>query len=157
MTDRVSAERRRYIARFTTVGRDQLVTVKGFLQENHHPRRRYDLADGADIEKLATDTGYSWQVELGASRRSTTVPQEVLAKAFELPMPAEDTSLVDFVVTPTGDAQVISLLRVYPGRLDALEQQALVSLQRQTSGEYANLVNIEFQRGLRERADISVN
>ena len=115
------------------------------------------LADGADIEKLATDTGYSWQVELGASRRSTTVPQEVLAKAFELPMPAEDTSLVDFVVTPTGDAQVISLLRVYPGRLDALEQQALVSLQRQTSGEYANLVNIEFQRGLRERADISVN
>jgi hypothetical protein len=59
-------------------------------------------------------------------------------------------------MAPSGDAQVISLTGVNPGKLETLEQTARVSLQRQVSGEYANLVDSEFQRGLRESADISV-
>jgi peptidyl-prolyl cis-trans isomerase D len=115
-----------------------------------------ELASGASMEQLATDAGYNWQVELGADRRNGAVPQEVLARAFEMPVPAQGQTLVDFIMAPSGDAQVISLTGVNPGKLETLEQTARVSLQRQVSGEYANLVDSEFQRGLRESADISV-
>jgi len=115
-----------------------------------------ELASGASMEQLATDTGYNWQVELGADRRNGAVPQDVLARAFEMPVPAQDQTLVDFIMAPSGDAQVISLTGVNPGKLEALEQTARMSLLRQVSGQYANLVDSEFQRGLRESADISV-
>jgi peptidyl-prolyl cis-trans isomerase D len=115
-----------------------------------------ELASGASMEQLATDAGYNWQVELGADRRNGAVPQEVLARAFEMPVPAQGQTLVDFIMAPSGDAQVISLTGVNPGKLETLEQTARASLLRQVSGEYANLVDSEFQRGLRESADISV-
>ncbi len=115
-----------------------------------------ELATGASMEQVAADAGYSWQVELGADRRNGAVPREVLARAFELPAPTEGHTLVDFLMAPSGDAQVISLTGVNPGKFEALEQNARVSLLRQVSGEYANLVDSEFQRGLRESADISV-
>lgn len=115
-----------------------------------------ELASGASMEQLGTDAGYNWQVELGADRRNGAVPQDVLARAFEMPVPAQGQTLVDFIMAPSGDAQVISLTGVNPGKLETLEQTARVSLQRQVSGEYANLVDSEFQRGLRESADISV-
>ena len=115
-----------------------------------------ELASGASMEQLASQAGYSWQVELGADRRNGAVPREVLARAFEMPVPAQEQTLVDYIMTPSGDAQVISLTAVSPGKLESLEQTARLSLQRQVSGEYANLVDSEFQRGLRESADISV-
>lgn len=115
-----------------------------------------ELASGASIEQLATDAGYTWQVELGADRRNGAVPREVLARAFEMPVPAQDQTLVDFVMTPSGDAQVVSLVRVNPGSLEALEAAAQISLLRQLSSEYSSLVDSEYQRGLRESADISV-
>ena len=114
------------------------------------------LASGASIEQLATDAGYTWQVELGADRRNGAVPREVLARAFEMPVPAQDQTLVDFVMTQSGDAQVVSLERVNPGRLETLEATAQIALQRQLSSEYSTLVDSEYQRGLRESADISV-
>jgi len=115
-----------------------------------------ELASGASMEQVATEAGYDWQVELGADRRNGAVPGDVLARAFEMPVPAQNETLVDFIMAPSGDARVISLTGVTPGKFEALEQTARMSLQRQVSGEYANLVDSEFQRGLRESADISV-
>ena len=115
-----------------------------------------ELASGASMEQAATEAGYDWQVELGADRRNGAVPRDVLARAFEMPVPAQNETLVDFIMAPSGDARVISLTGVTPGKFEALEQTARMSLQRQVSGEYANLVDSEFQRGLRESADISV-
>ena len=115
-----------------------------------------ELAAGAAIDQLASAGGYSWQVELAADRRNTAVPIEVLARAFEMPAPGQGEKLLDYVITDEGDAQVLSLMQVNPGRLEQLEEAAVVSLQQQVSGEYANMLNNEYQRGLRERADISV-
>ena len=115
-----------------------------------------ELASGASMEQAATEAGYDWQVELGADRRNGAVPRDVLARAFEMPVPAQNETLVDFIMAPSGDARVISLTGVTPGKFEALEQTARMSLQRQVTGEYANLVDSEFQRGLRESADISV-
>lgn len=115
-----------------------------------------DLAEGAEIDQLASDGGYTWQVELSADRSNSVVPADVLSRAFSMPAPAEGEKLLDFVLTPQGDAQVISLTRVSPGALEELDAPNLVALQQQLSGEYAQLLDTEYQRGLRDRADISV-
>jgi hypothetical protein len=59
-------------------------------------------------------------------------------------------------MTPAGDVQVILLERVNPGRLESLEQEALLALRRQSSLEGANLLDTEFQQSLRANAEISV-
>jgi peptidyl-prolyl cis-trans isomerase D len=115
-----------------------------------------ELAAGAAIDQLANAGGYSWQVELAADRRNSAVPTDVLARAFEMPAPGQGETLLDYVITAEGDALVLSLMQVNPGQLEQLEEAAVVSLQRQVSGEYSNLLDNEYQRGLRERADISV-
>ena len=115
-----------------------------------------ELAAGAAIDKLASSGGYNWQVELAADRRNSAVPPDVLARAFEMPAPREGEKLLDYVITAEGDAQVLSLMQVTPGRLEQLDDAAVVSLQQRLSGEYANLLDNEYQQGLRERADISV-
>tara|TARA_R110001592_G_scaffold363036_1_gene679446 strand:+ start:62387 stop:64267 length:1881 start_codon:yes stop_codon:yes gene_type:complete len=115
-----------------------------------------ELAAGAAIDQLASAGGYNWQVELAAERRNSAVPADVLARAFEMPAPEQGEKLLDYVVTAEGDALVLSLMQVNPGRFDLLEQSDVVSLQQQVSAEYANLLDNEYQRGLRERADISV-
>lgn len=115
-----------------------------------------ELAAGAAIDQLASAGGYSWQVELAADRRNSAVPTDVLARAFEMPAPGQGEKLLDYVITAEGDAQVLSLMQVNPGRLEQLEEAAVASLQQQVSGEYANLLDNEYQRGLRERAEISV-
>ena len=114
------------------------------------------LRAGSGIEQVATAAGYEWQVELGASRNSTVVPPEVLRGAFELPAAAPGQTLSSVVMTPGGDAWVFEVIRVVPGdyaRLPDAQQQVL---QQQISAEYGTLVDREFQRGLRQRADISV-
>ncbi len=115
-----------------------------------------ELAAGAAIDKLASSGGYNWQVELAADRRNSAVPTDVLARAFAMPAPRQGEKLLDYVITAEGDAQVLSLMQVTPGRLEQLDDADVVSLQQRVSGEYANLLDNEYQQGLRERADISV-
>jgi peptidyl-prolyl cis-trans isomerase D len=114
------------------------------------------LRNGADPEQVATSTGYEWQTELAASRRSTTVPTDVLSHAFSMPRPGSGETVVDYIMGPGGDARIIALERVTEGRYDDLEQSQQALLEQQISGEYAKLLNSEFVSGLRAGADISV-
>jgi len=114
------------------------------------------LRVGTGVEQFAVNAGYDWQVELGADRRNIAVPGDVLQRAFELPVPAEGETSSDFVVTATGDAQVFELARVTAGQYDQLSAPDQQVLGQQVSGEYSNLVDAEFQRGLREGAEITV-
>lgn len=114
------------------------------------------LRTGATVEQLAVSEGYEWQVELGAERRNTTVPRDVLQRAFELPVPSQGESATDYVMTLTGDAQVFELARVTAGQYESLAEMEQRALQQQVSAEYGNLVDNEFQRGLRDGADITV-
>jgi peptidyl-prolyl cis-trans isomerase D len=114
------------------------------------------LRSGTGVEEFALREGYEWQVELGAGRRNTTVPRDVLQRAFELPVPASGQGTSEFIVTATGDAQVFELVRVNAGQYEQLTEAEQQLLQQQVSAEYSNLVNTEFQRGLRDNADITV-
>jgi peptidyl-prolyl cis-trans isomerase D len=114
------------------------------------------LREGASVEEVALESGFEWQVELGADRRNLSVPPELLQRAFSLPAVAEGESTIDYVLTPGGDARVFELARVTAGELDALPEPEQVVLQRQVSGEYGQLLDTEFQQGLRASADITV-
>jgi peptidyl-prolyl cis-trans isomerase D len=111
---------------------------------------------GASIEEVANEAGYNWQVELAADRRNTTLPPEVLQRAFSLPEPAQNAPVVDVVLSAFGDARVIALQSVNKGRWDELEEASRLALQRRLTTEYADLLDREYQQGLRDSADISV-
>jgi peptidyl-prolyl cis-trans isomerase D len=114
------------------------------------------LRSGLTVEQLALQEGYEWQVELSAGRRNATVPRDVLQRAFELPVPTSAQGTAEFIMTATGDARVFELVRVNAGQYDQLTEAEQQQLQQQVSTEYSNLVDTEFQRGLRDNADITV-
>ena len=113
------------------------------------------LASGAALDEIADSYGYTLQTELGVDRRNVTVPPAVLQHAFQLSPPTQGVS-TDFIQTSTGDAIIIELQRATPGKYDALTATEQAQLQQQLIGEFGSLVDNEFQRGLQERAEITV-
>ena len=114
------------------------------------------LRGGVGVEDFANQNAYDWQVELAASRRNSMVPRAILQRAFELPLPAQGQSVFEYVLTPEGDAQVFELVRVTEGDYTIMAEREKQGLDRQVSGEFSGLIDLEFQNGLRERADIAV-
>ena len=114
------------------------------------------LRAGESVEAYATDSGLEWQVELGADRRNNMVPAEVLASAFRLAPPAEGASVVDYVLSNSGDALVYEIDRVTPGAVDSLQEGERQGLQQMVGAEYSQLIDNEYQQSLQETAEISV-
>ncbi len=114
------------------------------------------LRGGLAADQFASSQGYTLQVELGVDRRNTTVPPQALRRIFELPPPAADKPSTDYIIAPTGDVLVVELMRVSAGDYKGLQGAEREQLQQTLSGESGNLINDELQRGLRDRADISV-
>lgn len=114
------------------------------------------LQAGESIETFANENSYEWQVELAANRGNPLVPSAVLQRAFQLPVPGEGQSTFEYVLTPQGDAQVFELVRVTGGDYAVMAEQEKQGLKRQVSGEFAGLVDLEYQNALRDRAEITV-
>jgi peptidyl-prolyl cis-trans isomerase D len=114
------------------------------------------LYAGAQLAEIAESAGYEIQVELGMNRRDTTVPSEVLQRTFELPQPDSDSASADFVMLPNGDSVVIQLLEIRTGEYESLADPEKSQLEQALNGELGSLIDTEYQRGLRDRADIKV-
>ncbi len=113
------------------------------------------LRSGFAMDELASSRGYQLQVELGVDRRNTKVPPEVLRRIFELPPPEPGRTATDFIMAPNGDAIVVELQRVSTGEYKSLTDAERKQLQEMLGGDSASRINNEFQRALRERAEIS--
>ncbi len=114
------------------------------------------LRQGGTLEQVAEAGSYELRSEPGAERQSANVPPDVLQRAFQLPAPDGAAPVVDLLVAPNGDARVIALDAVVPGSLTDLDDAERRGLQQRLTTEYATMVDSEFRRGLRARADISV-
>tara|TARA_B110000503_G_scaffold32105_2_gene52130 strand:+ start:21920 stop:23791 length:1872 start_codon:yes stop_codon:yes gene_type:complete len=114
------------------------------------------LRAGVPLAQLTESQGYQMQVELGVNRRNTIVMSEVLRRVFELPAPGAESLSADYVLAPNGDAVVVELLQVDTGDYGSLPDAEQAQLQQALSGEFGGLIDNEFQRGLRERAKITV-
>ena len=110
----------------------------------------------ATVESFAVDNSYEWQVEIGADRRNTNLPEPVLRRAFELAAPSDESPVLDYVINTEGDIQLLELARVSEGKLDNLSDVQRGVLERQVGGEYGTLVQQEYQSGLREAAEITI-
>jgi 3-phosphoglycerate kinase len=114
------------------------------------------LRAGVPFEEFARSQHYDLKVELGANRRSSTVPQDILRRIFELPPPLTDKTTTDFIETANGDVVIVELLRVSPGEYKSLPEEEKQQLHQLLMGEFASLINDDFQSGLRARAEITV-
>jgi len=114
------------------------------------------LRAGTAIDEVAESSGYEWQVEIGAGRRSFAVSPQVLGRVFALPAPAERDSVSDYLITQAGDAVVVQLIRVRRGDYKSLPEEQQEQLQDQIAAEYANLLNGEYRMALRRSAEINV-
>jgi hypothetical protein len=108
------------------------------------------------VEQLANEKDLEWQVELAADRRNGNLPPQVLARAFQLPAPTEGEALVDYVMSPAGDALVLKLTRVSPGQYESMADTEQRLLGQQVRAEYGSLLDNEYRGSLRADADISV-
>lgn len=113
------------------------------------------VRSGVSVEDIAEAQGYEWQVELGVNRSNSAVSADVLRRAFELPQPEANTASADYILTQAGDAVVIKLVAVNAGDYASLQKPEQQQIQQQISSEFGSLVNTEFDRGLREGAEIS--
>jgi peptidyl-prolyl cis-trans isomerase D len=114
------------------------------------------LHTGTGVETYAITKGYEWQVELAAHRGNSAVPRSILQRAFQLPAPGEEGSEYEFVLAPNGDALVFELTRVTAGDYSLMGARQKQELLQQVSGEFGGLLNVEHQKALRDRADITV-
>ena len=114
------------------------------------------LRAGVPLKEFAESQGYDLQVELGVNRSNTAVPAEVLRRVFELPAPSATDLSADYVMSANGDAVVVQLMQVNSGDYGSLPAAEQAQLQQALSGEFGGLIDNEFQRGLRERAEITV-
>ena len=119
-------------------------------------RALQQLDKGLTATEFADSQGYTLSVELGVDRTNRILPPEVLGRTFVLPRPAADLPSTDFIVMPNGDAIVIELLNVTAGEFTSLPEQEQQQFHQLLSAEAGNLINNEYQRGLRERAKISI-
>ncbi|MDX1734186.1 MAG: hypothetical protein R3228_07460, partial [Halioglobus sp.] len=113
------------------------------------------MESGNAIDDIASDRGYEWQVELGASRQAFAVSAPVLQRVFELAPPTAGP-VSDYILTEDGNAVVVQLIQVTPGKYDAMPGPEQQQLQRQVLGEVGGLVDSEFQQSLQRDADIVV-
>jgi peptidyl-prolyl cis-trans isomerase D len=114
------------------------------------------LRSGQAVEAFANENKYQWQVELAANRANALVPRAVLQRAFALPQPGEGQSEFEYVLSSAGDAQVFELVRVSTGSYSELSEGQQLGLNQQVSGEFAGLIDAQYQNSLRESADITV-
>ena len=108
------------------------------------------------MAKLAESQGYEILEELAASRGDNRIPQDILTRVFELPASAGGAASMDVLVTPGSDAIILELERVIPGDYTALTEAERLQLRQALTAEIGNLIFREYQRGLREHADINV-
>jgi peptidyl-prolyl cis-trans isomerase D len=119
-------------------------------------RALQELQDGLSAEQFTGANEYKLKVELGVERRNTVLSPEVLGRTFQLPLPTADATSIDFILMPNGDAVVIELLSVTAGEFQSLPSEEQAQFEQLLATEAGRLINSEYQRGLRERAKISI-
>jgi len=119
------------------------------------------IDDGSTLEQAAVAAGLEWQVELGAERASTRLPQPVRNRLFALPAP-EAGSVRRELVEPNGSAPaaenfyVMEFMRVTEGSLEDLRATEREQLAQRVAGETAGVLQQQFESTLRERAEVVV-
>ena len=113
------------------------------------------VREGELFSDVAQGLGYKVLIELGVDRKNSAAPMDVLSHAFQMAAPSGTDAAVDFFITPAGNAVVIELQRVEPGNYTMLPETERTQLGQVLTNEQGGLVFREFQRQLRNNAEIT--
>lgn len=111
---------------------------------------------GADIETLANENKYEWQVQLATTRNKGGVDKEILDAAFKLPKAGEDQRAVDQITLPNGNIVIMAVNNVLDGEVAAtpgLDNDIIRSyMGRSKSVEQFQTL----QKSIKDRAEIDL-
>ncbi len=107
--------------------------------------------------ELAMKHNGSWVAPTWVARGATTsVPTAVLAQAFELPAPTDDSVVAQPVRLTSGDHAVVLLAAVEDGKLDALKGDDLDQTKQQLINEVGSAELNAYSATVREQAKVRV-
>lgn len=128
---------------------EQMQVVAKVLQEK--------LLAGADVESVALEAGYPWQVQLAANRFAGKLPPEIQARAFAVPAPAEGQRLVDVVTPSAREVIVMEVSGVEDGSMAAMSTEEASAIQQFIASEQAQVLLALWRDKLKQDADIQYN
>jgi peptidyl-prolyl cis-trans isomerase D len=112
------------------------------------------LESGASVETVATEAGLEWQVELGARRDSLRLPLAVRERLFAMPAPEDGAPVRDIIADDADASYLIELDRVTEGAVANAPPTQQRALRERIAGEYGGVLQQQFERVLRDRAEV---
>lgn len=113
------------------------------------------FADGATPSEIADATALEWQRADAVERNAQSVPNEILAVAFEMPAPSKGERGSDIATLPDGSRALVVLSSVILGDYGAMSESDRASLRRSLEQLVANQDFASVVRTLRAKASIS--
>ncbi len=114
-----------------------------------------EYADGATPTELAEETGLEWQRFDEAMSTEPSVPGEVLAVAFAMPVPRGEAREADVATLGNGSRALVVLSNVYLGDYGAMTEADRTALTRSLDQLVANQQVAAVVRTLRTDASVS--
>jgi peptidyl-prolyl cis-trans isomerase D len=114
------------------------------------------ILSGAEIEQLAIENGFSWQLSLAARRTAVDADPELINAAFAMPKTAGEIPAVDTIKKANGDFIVLAVNNVKDGNptdITPMETKTIKSyVARAVSLEQFNAI----ENAIKSKADIKI-
>ncbi len=114
------------------------------------------LADGAQLDQLAGDAGWTLEQAGLVGRDASGIPAEVLRTAFAVKSPGDGELAYTGVASVEGDYFVIAVGEVRDGDLDTLADATAEARRQQAAQQFASAQMRETIESLRERTSIEL-
>lgn len=112
--------------------------------------------NASSADKVAKETGLTWEVHKGVKRGQSGIAREVLSKAFNMPHPASGKSNYAFTPLASGDVAVVALSAVHPGEYGDGDKERMKMLSQYiASGNGRNLYS-EYLQALKKQGKVKI-
>ncbi len=112
------------------------------------------LSAGGDVESVALEAGYPWQVQLAANRFGGNLPPAIQARAFALPAPAAGQRVIDIVAPSVRETMVMEVSGVEDGSMAGMSAEEVYGIQQYIASEQARVLLALWRDKLKQDADI---
>jgi peptidyl-prolyl cis-trans isomerase D len=142
-----------------TVKEDVIATLKEELAKeklmNTKDELLAKLEAGESAYSVADSINKEWELSSNTKRRDSGLPQEILAKAFEMPRPAEGEKSLTSVAVGENDLALIALTKVHD-KQNVVEEDRIDFLTMQFSRMEASFDWNKHMSHLKAEADINI-
>lgn len=114
------------------------------------------LNAGASVEQLATERGYTWQVELNVTRNTAAADRTLVDEVFSMPQVSAEHYARKAVTLPSGDVAIVQLEAVADGRWEQFSMAEQKALKEELQRNLAVLSFAGFMHSLRDNAEVTI-